>query len=97
MKSLITFLIGIVDFIFSKTIPKFFLFAGLYFAVLEFTPALIGLIGGQSLISNIQTLFNNIPSGALYFLSLFKVATGLKIVLSAYIVRFIIRRIPLIG
>ena len=97
MGLLITFLKGILSFIFTKTVPKFFFFAGLYYVVLEFTPVIISLIGGDAFVQNINSALSSLPSGVLYFMSLFKLGTGLEIVLSAYVVRFIIKRIPIIG
>ena len=97
MGAILSFLKGVVSFVFGKTIPKFFAFFALYFIVLEFTPVLANLIGLDSLANSISNLFGGLPSGVLYFLAIFKVGTGLKIVFSAYVIRFIIRRIPVIG
>lgn len=41
--------------------------------------------------------FTGIPNNALYFMDVFNVAQGLTIVVTAYGVRFILRRIPIIG
>lgn len=38
-----------------------------------------------------------LPGDVLYWTSLFKVGWGLSVVVSAYLARFILRRIPLIG
>ncbi|OOF58373.1 DUF2523 family protein [Rodentibacter myodis] len=97
MVAILAFLKGSLAFVFGKMIPKFFAFFALYFIVAEFTPILIDLIGANGIISNISQLFNGLPTMALYFLSLLKVGTGMQIIFSAYITRFIIRRIPVIG
>jgi len=39
----------------------------------------------------------SLPDGVLYFLDLFMVSYGLAMVVGAYVLRFILRRIPLIG
>lgn len=88
---------SLLGFIFKKTVPKFFLFFGLFFLVLEFTPVLIDLVGGNALIAQISNSLGSIPSDVGYFISVFRIDTGLKILLSAYVTRFIIRRIPLMG
>ena len=38
-----------------------------------------------------------LPSDVIYYLQVFHVGTGLTIIFAAYVVRFIIRRIPFIG
>ncbi|WP_375790341.1 DUF2523 family protein [Escherichia coli] len=40
---------------------------------------------------------SNIPDSLKYFFSVFKVIDGTNIILSAFVTRFIIRRIPVIG
>jgi hypothetical protein len=37
------------------------------------------------------------PSAAWYFLDLFAFSTGLPIIISAFLTRFLIRRLPVIG
>lgn len=97
MPAILIFLKGIVTFIFTKTVPKFFAFFALYFIVAEFTPILFDLIGADEAISQISQLFGGLSSVVLYFFSIFKVGTGLQLILAAYITRFVIRRIPVIG
>lgn len=46
---------------------------------------------------NLGNLFAAIPSGVAYFLAPMHLGAGVTIVLSAYVIRFVIRRIPLIG
>ncbi|MEG9490853.1 DUF2523 family protein [Mannheimia indoligenes] len=88
---------AILDFIFKKTVPKFFLFFALFFLVAEFTPILIDIAGGRELIANLSSSFASLPSDIAYFLTPFRIDRGLELVISAYITRFIIRRIPLMG
>lgn len=80
---------------FLKTIViKFVLFAGLYFIVHEF----IGFIADKlPSFSGLNDVFNGIPAGLWYFLDLMQFSSGFSMVLSAYLLRFMIRRIPFIG
>jgi hypothetical protein len=41
--------------------------------------------------------FQGIPSTVLYFASMFELAFGVSVVLSALLARFVLRRIPFIG
>lgn len=45
----------------------------------------------------LQNAFSNIPDGVMYFLNIFEVSTGLAIIVTASILRFIIRRLPVVG
>jgi hypothetical protein len=47
--------------------------------------------------SGLGSGFAALPSGALFVLGWFKVGTGLTLIVSAYIVRFLIRRLPFVG
>lgn len=48
-------------------------------------------------VTTAQSAFSGIPSSVLFFLDKFAFAEGLAMVLSAYLLRFLLRRIPLIG
>lgn len=87
----------LLGFIFKKSVPKFFLFFALFYLVSEFVPVLVEIIGGRELLTNLSSAIGNIPSGVAYFLSPFRLDIGVKVVVTAYITRFIIRRIPLMG
>jgi len=41
--------------------------------------------------------FSSIPSGVVFFLSVFELNFGISVILTAYALRFIIRRIPFFG
>ena len=58
--------------------------------VLEAIPVPGWLDGGLS-------LFTNLPAGIVYFADALAIPEGIGIVLGAYLVRFLIRRIPFIG
>ncbi|MGX2970466.1 DUF2523 family protein [Ursidibacter sp. B-7004-1] len=87
----------LLSFIFRKTVPKFFLFSALFYLVLEFTPVLINWVSGSDMILSISNSLGSIPNDVGYFLQPFRIDLGLKVVGSAYITRFIIRRVPLMG
>lgn len=83
-----------LGFIFRSFIVKFVLFFALYFVTSEFVPVLMNLLPDSSFLTS---AFLNIPPSVAYFLHLFMIPTGISMVLSAYVTRFIIRRIPIIG
>lgn len=44
-----------------------------------------------------QQAFANIPSEVIFFAEAFQIGTGVSMIFSAYLLRFVTRRIPLIG
>lgn len=83
-----------LSFIFRSILIKFVVFFALFFIVTEFVALLIPLLPNASRVSG---ALGGIPSSVWYFLDLFNVSAGIPILLSAYVTRFIIRRIPVIG
>lgn len=84
-----------ISFIFRSVVMKFVVMFGLFFVVQEFVPILLSLINVSPL--PLVELFAQLPDSVWYFLNLFQVPTGISLMVSAIIARFIIRRIPLIG
>jgi len=83
-----------LGFVFRSIIVKFAVFFGLFFVVTEFIPILIEVISKYFLNVNI---FNQLPDGVIYFLNVFQFPSGASLCLSAYLTRFVIRRIPVLG
>lgn len=84
----------ILGFVFRSAIIKFVVFFALFFVTTEFVSLLVPLLPDASGLSGSLA---GIPSTVWYFLDLFNVTAGIPILLSAWVTRFIIRRIPLIG
>lgn len=83
-----------LGFVFRSVIVKFALYFGLYFVTTEF----MGILGTLLPSSNsLNGAFSGITSGVWYFLDLFAFPQGLPLIISAFVTRFIIRRIPIIG
>ncbi|MEX9787225.1 DUF2523 family protein [Providencia rettgeri] len=89
--SAFNFLLG---FVLRTLVIKFVVFSALFLIVSEFVPVILNLLPSSS---NLPDLINQLPDSVWYFMNLFAVITGLKIVISAFLTRFIIRRIPIIG
>lgn len=83
-----------LGFVLRTVVVKFILFFGLYFVVQAFVPVLASLLPK---FVDIAGLFSSLPDSVWYFMNLFMVAEGTKLMFSALLTRFIIRRIPLIG
>jgi len=86
----------VLGFVFRSLIVKFVLFFGLFFITTEFIQILVN----SNLLPSASALtgaFGGIPSGIWYFLDLFNFSMGFSTILSAFVSRFIIRRLPVIG
>lgn len=73
-----------------KTITLFVI----YFIIQAFIGALFQYLPNAL---DLSAAMNSIPSGVWWFLDLFNVSVGAPMILSAYVSKFLIRRIPLIG
>lgn len=87
-------LYGVLGFLLRSVIVKFTVFFALYFIVQEFVPLILDMVNRQL---PLLALISTIPDSLKYFFSVFKVIDGINIILSAFVTRFIIRRIPVIG
>ncbi len=79
---------------FKSVVVKFFVFFALFFIVTEFLILLVPLLPGASALTS---AFSQQAPGVWYFLDLFQVGYGVTACLSAFVTRFIIRRLPVIG
>jgi len=79
-----------------SVLVKFVIFFALFFVVTEFVSVLVSqlLPSGDG---GLAAAFSAQYSSVWYFLDLFQIPLGVPLVLSAYVTRFIVRRIPIIG
>lgn len=91
---LLSALNSILGWVFRGLVIKFVVFTALYLIVFELVSVMASwLPSGASL----SSAFAGIGAGTWYFLDLFAVSVGVPLLVSAYLTRFIIRRIPVIG
>lgn len=84
----------ILAFLLRSVLVKFVVMFALYFVATAFIAYLAPKLPGAAALSS---AFAAIPAGVWWVLDLFKVPLGLQLVLTAYVTRFAIRRIPVIG
>ncbi|MCL6353239.1 DUF2523 family protein [Pectobacterium polaris] len=84
-----------LSFLLRSVVMKFGIMFALFFVVQEFVPVLLSLVNVSPL--PLVELFNQLPDSVWFFLNIFQVPTGITLMISSIIARFIIRRIPLIG
>lgn len=85
---------AVLAFVLRSVVIKFVLYFSLYFVVTEFIQILSPLLPTSNALSG---TLSGIPSDVWYFLDLFNVSAGIPLLLSAWVTRFVIRRIPIIG
>ncbi|EAA7480123.1 DUF2523 domain-containing protein [Salmonella enterica] len=85
---------GLLAFVFRTVVVKFVLFFGLMFIVHEFIPV---MVSWMSLNYDIPSLFQLLPDSMWFYFNLVNFAQGLMMILNAWLVKFMIRRIPFIG
>lgn len=86
----------LVNWIFRTVVMKFIVMTCLYYVI----TSVINWVSSKldfSSVNNLQSTVNNIPATLLYFLGVFRADIGLPLVIGAMFVRFIIRRLPIIG
>lgn len=83
-----------LGFLLRSVLVKFATFFALFFITTEFISLLSGLLPDSSALGG---ALGGIPGDVWYFLDLFNVSYGIPLLLSAWSLRFIIRRIPVVG
>lgn len=84
-------------FVLKKVVVKALLFGGLFFVVHEFTGLVIEKLFPSNGATSLTNSFSSLTPEIWYFLDLTAVPLGVPMILSAYVSRFILRRIPIIG
>jgi hypothetical protein len=85
-----------LGFLVRSVLAKFFLYFGLYFFVSE----AISLLQSAHILPSAASLagaFGGLGADVWYFLDLCAFSFGAPLIVSAYVTRFIIRRLPIIG
>lgn len=85
---------AVLTFVVRSIIVKFVVFFGLFFITTEFIAVISSILPTGS---DLSAALGGIPGDVWYFLDLFNVSAGIPVLLSAWVTRFVIRRIPVIG
>lgn len=80
-----------------EVVIKAAVFAALYALLVLFMPLVWGYVSGFVGVSGLTSLFNAVPDGVYWFLYALKFDVGIPLVISAYVSRFLIRRLPIVG
>ncbi len=78
-------------------VVKAVVFTAIFAAVLILVPVVISYLGGFVSSGGLNSAFGNLSGGVWFFLDSFNIAYGLPLVISAWVSRFLIRRLPVVG
>lgn len=94
---LIPFLASAFSWIFSQAIVKFIVFTSVFALVSIFGPRAASLLGNFISPGFFSDAFSGIDPGVWFVLRFFRLDFGVPLIISAYVSRFLIRRLPVIG
>lgn len=87
----------VVTWIFRDVVVKFLVFAAVFALVAFLVPKAIAYLGNFINPGGLTSAFSAVGPGVWFFLDFFQLGYGLPLVISAYVARFLIRRLPVIG
>lgn len=94
---ILALLAPLVNFFLREIVVKFIVLTAV-FALLDFlVPMAINYVTPFVSGSSLSSAFAGLNGGVWYFLDFFALDFGLPLILSAYVARFLIRRLPFIG
>ena len=85
---------SVLAFVLRSTLVKLFVFFGLFFVASGFMEYLGARLPTAA---SISPALAGLTSGMWYFMDLFGFTVGLPAILSAWVLRFMIRRMPVVG
>lgn len=94
LSALANWLKSILEQIATWVIDLIFMLFGWLWGALLF---LLDSLGLAEQIHNSAAAFEAIPDSVWYFMNMFQIQFGLGAILAAYVIRFMIRRLPVIG
>jgi len=88
---------AVLSWVFRTIVVKFVVIAALFWLLTYLVPIVIGYVTPFIGTSNLTALFNAVPDGLFWFLLALRFDVGIPLLISAYIARFLIRRLPGVG
>lgn len=88
---------SIIQWIFRIAIVKFMVVSSMVALVSLLVPIAIDYLAPWLNPGALSSAFSGIPSGVWFFMDFLAIPFGVKLCISAYVSRFLIRRLPIIG
>lgn len=87
----------VAGFFMRAAVIKFFVVSAIVAALAVLVPMVIDLLGAAGLTVMLNSAFGGLPPGVWYFIDLLQFNYGLPVLITAYVSRFLIRRLPIVG
>lgn len=87
----------VLTWVFRDIVIKFVVFAAVFALVAFLVPKAIVYLGNFINPGGLSTAFGAVGPGVWFFLDFFQLGYGLPLLISAWVSRFLIRRLPFIG
>lgn len=87
----------VITWIFREVVIKFLVFAALFALIAFLVPKAISFLGNFINPSGLSAAFGAVSPGVWFFLDFFQLGYGVPLLISAWVSRFLIRRLPIIG
>lgn len=87
----------VISFLFREVAVKFLVFTAVFALVAFLVPKAVGYLAPFIGTAALTSAFGGLGSGVWYFLDFFNLGFGVPLLISAYVARFLIRRLPVIG
>lgn len=87
----------IVSWLLREVIVKFIVFTAVFALVAFLVPKAAELLAPWISTAGLEGAFAGLSPGVWFFLDFFRITFGVPMVISAYVTRFLIRRLPVIG
>ncbi len=94
---IVAFLVPIISWIFRAVVIKFVVLTGIFAFMAVVVPLAIGFLVPFVSGTSLTSAFSSLDAGTWFWLDFLSLGYGLPLVISAYIARFLIRRLPVIG
>jgi len=94
---LVPFIASLLTWLLRDVVVKFVVFSAIFALVGFFVPRVVVLLGNFINPGGLSSAFSSIDSSVWYVLRFFSLDFGVPLVISAFISRFLIRRLPIIG
>lgn len=91
------FLAPIISYIFREVVVKFVVLAAVFALLGIFVPMAVSFLVPHIGTASLNSAFSTVSPGVWYFLDFFGLSAGLPLIISAFVARFLIRRLPVIG
>jgi hypothetical protein len=88
---------AVVSWLLREILIKFLVFTAVFALIALLVPFVVGWLANFIGIGNLTVAFDVLPAGIWYFLDLFRLDFGVPFVISSFVSRFLIRRLPVIG